>query len=643
MVMQIMRSGASGGFVKFFLFGILGLSVGGLALMDVRGVLQGSSVGGSDVVRVGDESIDIRSFDRTLRRSLAQYRIQPEQAYKLGLVDEILSGQIRSYLLAQTAKDKGFDLNKELLALRVAEIVQPNARPGQTMQQALEDLLQRQGMSEDEFVSILKREVTGEYLMQSVRGGYSFDKEVLVGELFKFQNQTRDIEAIFFADKNIQEIEPATPEKLEKLYESVKRSRYKIPEYRTVKMAVFDPKKLNIKVEVTLEEVKQAYKSNQERFTIGEKVVLSQSLVDTPEEAQAIYDEVQTGKSLKDAVKAVIGSEGKYFEKRDFKVVSMIAEMAEAVEGLENGAVAEPVQTMLGYHVVRLDERVEPTVRPLEEVQKEIEAALLQEKHDEEVYKISQDLDESLDGGTSFEDLAKEEAYPLEIKTFGPFDQKGLTQKGKQGLSAVSDADRKEVLELSYELAEGEASLLQELPSGMLAAFTLESVTFETYKPFDEVKKELAEQEVSDQRHAKNFEAVAKHLAELGTGGSTFEGIAREDNKGIMSYKSIGLSGDMPSPLTEDARPAIFQTSVGDYEIVNLADQFALIKVSGYSVPEITQDEKVQKTLQAVAENVDKEMEDDSFLMYLRALAESKKPSINERLLKQVYDKETQQ
>ena len=643
MVMQMMRSGASGGLVKYFLFGLLGLSVGGLALMDVRGVLKGSNVGGSDIVRVGDETINIRSFDRTVRRSLAQYRIQPEQAYKLGLIDEILSGQINTYMLAQTAKNKGFELDKERIALRVAEIIQPNVRPGQNMQQALEELLQRQGMSEDEFVSILKREVTGEFLMQAVRAGYSFDEDILVGELYKFQNQTRDIEAIFFSDKEIQDIEPATQEQLERLYESVKRVRYKIPEYRTVKMAVFDPDKLEIEVEVTPEEVKQAYQDNQSRFTVGESVILTQSLVDTLDKAKAIHDEVQAGKSLKEAVILVTGSEDKYYEGRDFEVASMIPEMAQALEELDEGAVSPPVQTMLGYHVVKLDERVEATVLPFEKVQKEIGTALLQEKRDEEVYKVSQDFDESLDSGISFEDLTKEETFPLEIVTIGPFDKTGLNEDGNQGLGSVAGEDNKEVRELSYELAEGETSLLQELPSGMLAAFMLKDLALETYEPFGKVKKELADQFVADQRHAQNNDNVGKYLAELGTGGSKFEGIARDNNKGIMRYKAVSLSGEMPAPMKEDSRPAIFQTAVGDYEILDLGDQLALIKISGYSVPEVTEDETVQKSLQAIAKNIDKEMEDDAFLMYLRTLVDSVKPRVNGNLLKQVYDKKSPQ
>ncbi len=646
MVMQLIRSGTSGGLIKYFLFGIVGLSVGGLALMDVRGVLQGKNVGGNDVTRIGEETISISSFDRTVRRALEQYRIAPDQAYRLGLVDEILSGQIRTYLLKQEAKDKGFELSKAAMAKRVAEIIQPNMRSGQTLQQALEELLQRQGMSEDEFVSALKREIAGEYLMQAVRSGYSFDEDALAEELFKFQNQTRDIQAIFFADKDIEAAETATEEQLKNLYESVKSHRYKIPEYRKIKIAIFDPKNIDINVEVSAEEVNKAYNDNQDRFIIGETVILSQSLVDTPEQAKSIHDEVQAGKSLKEAVVLVTGSEDKYYEERDFDVLSMIPEMAEAIDGLEEGAVTTPVKTMLGYHVVRLDRREASKVSPLEDVQKEIEEALIQEKRDEEIYKIFQEIDESLDRGISFEDLANEEIYPLTIKTIEPFDQAGLNEKGEQGLGLISEEDKKEVLEISYELAANETSLLQEIPSGMIAAFKLEKVMPETYKPFKDVKKELAEKYVSDRKHANNFEVVAKHLAELGTGGSNFEGLARENNKGIMNYKEIGLSGELPSPLNSenaDSRPAIFQTAIGGYEMIDLGDQFALIRISGYTVPEITQDDNIQKAIEAVAQNLDSEMEDDAFLMYLTTLAEQKKPSVNNRLLKQVYDKAPQQ
>lgn len=641
MVMQMMRSGASGGFFKYFLFGLIGLSVGGLALMDVRGVLGGNNIGGSDVLRVGEETIDLRSFDRTIRRSLAQYRISPEKAYRLGLVDEILSGQVSALILAQEAHRKGFEMNKDQLALRVAEIVSPNIRPTQTMQQALEELLQRQGMSEPEFISILKREIAGEFMMKAVRSGYSFNNEALGGELFKFQNQTRDIQAIFFPDKEINDASPATDEQLEHIYESVKRMRYKIPEYRSIKMAIFEPEKLDIKVDVTPQELGKAYEDHKDRFTTGETITLTQALLDDASQANDIYDQIQSGKSFKEAVISATGSDKKYFEKRKFETFSLIPEMAKAISDLEEGGVAAPVKTMLGYHVLRLDSVTQPSILPFEKVKKEIKTALLQEKRDEQIYKIAQDFDKNLDMGISFEDMEKTKKFPVRVISIAPFDKEGQGKDDREVLKYLADEDKKSFIELSYELAgEGEVSLLQELPSGMLAALKLESKEDETYTPFQKIKKELANQFIADQKHAQNRGYVAKYLAEIGTGGIGFESISKEHNKGIMSYKAISLSGEMPDPLSPETRPAIFQTPVDGYEMLEMKDAFAIIKITGYDVPQLEQNDDAQKMMQEIANNIDKEMQDDSFLMYLRLIAQREKPTINERLLKQIYNKE---
>ncbi|MFP4097833.1 MAG: peptidyl-prolyl cis-trans isomerase [Alphaproteobacteria bacterium] len=643
MVMQLMRSGASGGVLKFIIMGLIGLAIGGLALMDVRGVLQDvGGVGGQDVARIGDETIDIYEFDRTVRRSLAQYHMPPEQAYEIGLVDQVLSTQVRSYLMFQEARRLGLEIGRDQLAAQVAQIVQPNKRPEQTMQQALEELLMRQGLSESEFVRIIKREVTSEMLMQALYAGFSPGNEALTEELVKFQNQTRDINAIFFADKDIEGINPPTDEQLQRLYEKLKPIRYKIPEYRTIKMATFNPDKADIEVEVALPEIRQVYENNQDRFTISESVTLSQALVDSAEQAQAIYEATSAGQKLKEAVIAVTGSQDAYYEQTDFEVSSMLPVIEKAVAQLQEEQIAPPVETMLGHHVIRLDKRMETRVRPFDDVRGEIRQALLQEKRDEEIYLISQELDRALDEGATFEDLANNESFPLEITVLEPFDKNGLGKDEQNALLEIAQSDKEETLSLAFELLEGESSLLQELPSGELVAFSLEKREPETYRSYESVKQELANQFVADQKHAQNQEIVAKYLAELGTGGVTFEEIAKEKNREIKTFESIKLAGDMPEPLTPQAAPTIFQTPIGDYEMLEMEDQFALVKIIDYGTPDLDDQnikETLQDTLDEVRKTVNREMKDDAFSTYLNALATRIQPKINERLLEQTYNR----
>ena len=51
---------SSGGFLKYILFGILGMSVGGLVVMDVTGVFNTGGIGGTDVAKVEGRTISIQ-------------------------------------------------------------------------------------------------------------------------------------------------------------------------------------------------------------------------------------------------------------------------------------------------------------------------------------------------------------------------------------------------------------------------------------------------------------------------------------------------------------------------------------------------------------------------------------------------------
>src|SRR5262245_44983148 len=150
MVMRSMREGASGGFVKIVLFGLLTVAVGGLVLMDVGGFFRGG-VRRSDVAKVGSEKIQIAAFDRDVRSSLACVGIQPGEALKLGYINEILGAEIRNSLMHQAAGDLGVQVSKQRLAQQIGRIIAPMVEEGQPPQAVLDQILRSQGMSEREF------------------------------------------------------------------------------------------------------------------------------------------------------------------------------------------------------------------------------------------------------------------------------------------------------------------------------------------------------------------------------------------------------------------------------------------------------------------------------------------------------------
>lgn len=95
-----MRDSAFAGFFKFFLLGMLLLAVGGMVFMDVGGFFTGN-MGQNTVVKGGGVKISTVEFDRTVRRVLSAQGIGPQEAYRLGLINTILTSEVQSRLFTK--------------------------------------------------------------------------------------------------------------------------------------------------------------------------------------------------------------------------------------------------------------------------------------------------------------------------------------------------------------------------------------------------------------------------------------------------------------------------------------------------------------------------------------------------------------
>jgi peptidyl-prolyl cis-trans isomerase D len=264
MVMRMMRQGAAGGITKFILFGFLVLAVGGLVLMDVGGFFRGG-VGGNDVARIGSEKVSIVSFDRAVRRALSRVGISPQEALKLGYINEILGTEIRTSLLHNAAKDLGVQVGKNRIAHQVNSIIAPMVEQGQEPQAVLDQVLRAQGMTEREFVRAIDREMAGSILGQAVQGGFAGTPHSIARDMYMFNNEKRNIELVVLTDKDTKDVKPPSEEQLTSMYESLKEN-FATPETRKVSLAfVPDAKKT---VEVPEEEIRAAYDEGIDSYAV---------------------------------------------------------------------------------------------------------------------------------------------------------------------------------------------------------------------------------------------------------------------------------------------------------------------------------------------------------------------------------------
>ncbi len=184
----------------------------------------------------------------------------------------------------------------------------------------------------------------------------------------------------------------------EELREALKNDGMGYDEYRKqVRDRIIKAKMIQQKIrsEVNIKEnqIEAYYLDHPDEFRAEEGVVLRHILFllpkdPTPEEVEAVRNkalqvraEIEAGLPFEDAAKrysqdstAARGGWLGFFRKG-----SLSPAMEEAVERLGEGEVSEPIRTALGIHILKVEEKTQGGVRPLEKVRDSIRQKLFEE------------------------------------------------------------------------------------------------------------------------------------------------------------------------------------------------------------------------------------------------------------------------
>ena len=365
--MKALRDGASGGITKIFLFGFMVAAVGGLVFMDVGGVFRGG-ISKTEVIKVGDDTVKIATFDRNLRRALSRVGMSPQDAYKLGYVQQVIGTEVRTRLLDNAARDHDIKVSDKAVAEQVAKLIAPLAKNNkQDPKDVLFQILRMQGMSEKEFSQNIAMDMGNSLMLKAIQGGFTDISDDILKDLFSYANETRDIEYIAFLDKDIEKPQAPSEEELQQLYDATKKN-YAIPERRKIQLITIDTSKLEKSLTISDEEIKNTYENNIEQYTTPENWKLDQALVTTKEQADKIYEETKKGKDLKKAVEKVTSNTSSYMETQEIPENGLLPEIKDAVIAAETSTVLEPIKSPLGWHIVHIQAINKEHIKPLPEV-----------------------------------------------------------------------------------------------------------------------------------------------------------------------------------------------------------------------------------------------------------------------------------
>ena len=472
MAMQALRDGASGGILKYFLLGILCLAAGGLVFTDVGGFFRGG-ISGSDVAKIGDQTLSIQQFDRNMRNAVQRLGLSPQQAHQLGYTKELLNGEIRTSLLSQKAADTGINVSNKQLASNIQRILQPMTQPGQDPGDVLQQLLRAQGISEQQLAGSIRQEMSVNMMGNAVQSGFLSFSETMAKDLARYQNETRDVQYIVFKNADFKTPEEPSEEKIREFYEKTKEA-YAISEMRKSRVIFIETDNLKESLEIADEEIQDIYDRNISSYSEPEKRKIEQVILADTTKAEEIAKLVGEGKTLKDATKEVTGNTTDYLPSKTVAKTELLEELRDDVFNADEKATIGPLESGLGNHVIVIQSKVDARTTPLSEVRREIKEELIETRLLDAQYDLANTVDDFLAAGEDLDTLKEE--LNVEIKEMAFSNKFGIGEDGKPVFTRTFGPDTQIFVSALYELNEGEASPVQDLADGRMAALLVDEI-----------------------------------------------------------------------------------------------------------------------------------------------------------------------
>lgn len=391
-----------------------------LAPMAFLGVqtFNGGGISANDVVKVGDTSISLDSYNNELnaqRQELLQ-NVDASLINDKVLADEVLQGMIDRALLQNQAQFLGLTVSDEAITRLLQAEPTFHDEKGQFSNDKFATYLQQNGLTKDILFANFRtqlglRQLTGSILQTAI---YS-DGEI--AKLIDLQTKSREMWVIRLPWQDFANKVSVSDDEINSYYTANQATLVR-PE--TVELAYLSLNADGVNVPApTDDEIRAEYQTYLKEQGLAGSVELAQILItgdDAQNRAKTVKDKLNAGESFESLAKshsddpsgknggnigtfnpAVFGADG--------------ASVQVTIDKMDVGAVSEPVQTAFGYHIFKVINKGQaPSLDGLkDELTQQAYARKRQNALDELIAKV----DGMAVDGMGIADVAKEVNLPV--------------------------------------------------------------------------------------------------------------------------------------------------------------------------------------------------------------------------------------
>jgi len=273
-------------------------------------------------------------------------------------------------------------------------------------------LMQGANLTPAKFEEAVANDILITKLQAFISGSASVSESEIHAEFLKQNSKVKFDYAILKQDDLRKGLHP-TDEELKAFYASHQRSyANSVPEKRKVKYAVIETSKAEAGVQVTPDDLRAYYEQQRDQYRVPEQVKVSHIWIKMPlpgadgkiddkavaeaqHRADDLLKQLKGGAKFEDVAKKYSEDPGSSNVGGSLGWIGkgqMTAEFEKAAFSLPKGQISDVVKTLDGFHIIRVDDKQEAHVKPLDEVKALIEPILKHQKATQAAQKMADAL-----------------------------------------------------------------------------------------------------------------------------------------------------------------------------------------------------------------------------------------------------------
>jgi peptidyl-prolyl cis-trans isomerase D len=380
------------------------------------GGLGNLALGGGEVAKIGSVSISSTEAANRIKSEFENARQEKpglllSDFIKQGGAEATIDRLINSRTILAFGEKHGMVISERLIDSEVAKNPAFNGPTGKFDHNALLRVLSDRNLTEIDYRTDVKASLLADQVIPTASGAARAPKKIAAPYASLLLEKRFGLSTFIPASRFM----GAVPSDAEvKTYYDRSLARYTVPETRVVKYALFDRSRFEGKIAPTEAEIAAAYKADAAKYGASEKRILSQVIVQDQKAAAALTAQIRSGTPMAKAASAA-GFEASTLAPQDKKAFAGLASAAaaDAAFALPQGGVIDPAKSGLGWHVVQIDKIITSSGTSLADARSAILPGLTARKIDEAMADMVVRLEDAIDDGATFDDVAKKEGLTI--------------------------------------------------------------------------------------------------------------------------------------------------------------------------------------------------------------------------------------